>query len=114
MSCREPISRLTVLLLLLTALSPIAPSDTFIAFGPEDFVRKPGPPVDVERRFTVQNPKSRTYTLHIDNGGSRGQFARVSSAVITLNGVKVVKPNDFNQTVAVIEKPITLRSNNEL
>src|SRR6185436_9112996 len=52
------------------------------------------------------------FTLRIDNGGSHGQFGRVSSAVVTLNGTVVVGPNDFNQQVAVIQKRVALHHAN--
>jgi hypothetical protein len=87
--------------LLVVAFSVVAFAETFNAFGPEDFVRSSGKPTDVIRTFTVANPNS-SYTLRIDNGGLNGKFRRVSSGVITLNGIEVVRPNDFNQNVAVI------------
>lgn len=102
---------------LITALSLALPSfslaGTFTAFGPQTFQRETGPPVTVSKTFTVLNPNT-TYTLRINNGGLNADFARVSSAVITLNGVQVVGPNEFNQSVAVIEKPITLAAANTL
>jgi hypothetical protein len=56
-----------------------------------------------------------SYTLHIYNGGKNNQFkGKVSSAVIQLNGVDVVRPNEFNQKVSHIEKPIRLSKDNKL
>lgn len=85
----------------------------FTAFGPQNYQRGTGPPLTVTESFTILNPNT-TYTMRINNGGLIGEFGRVSSAVITLNGVQVVGPNEFNQTVAVIEKPITLAAANTL
>jgi hypothetical protein len=99
--------------LLLVPFSFVSLGDTFAVFGPEDFIRGTGKPVAQTRTFSVFNPQCAA-TLRIDNGGLHGQYARVSSAVITLNGVQVVGPSDFNQNVAVIEKPVTLASDNEL
>lgn len=98
---------------LLMAWVAVSWGGTFVAFGPESFVRSTGQPSPVTRNFSVLNPRT-TYTLHINNGGLQGEFARVSSAVITLNGVQIAGPNDFNQTVTMIDKPVTLLSTNTL
>ena len=82
-------------------------------FGPKDYVRGTGRPVIVTDTFPVANPTG-SFTLHIDNGGAQGQYGRVSSAVVTLNGVVVVAPNEFNQQISVIEKPVVLISQNIL
>jgi hypothetical protein len=63
---------------------------------------------------TVFNPNT-TYVLQIHNGGlTDGEFEKVSSSVISLNGVQIVGPNEFNQKVTLIEKPITLAAVNDL
>ncbi len=56
---------------------------TFVALGPEEHVRGTGKPVQVTSSFSVLNPNT-DYTLRIDNRGKNGEFARVSSAVISL------------------------------
>jgi len=87
---------------------------TFVSFGPQSYQRQSGSPVTVTNSFTVLNP-STTYTLQIYNGGlTAGKFERVSSSVIAINGVQVVGPNEFNQKVTLIEKPITLTAANQL
>jgi hypothetical protein len=43
-----------------------------------------------------------------------GEFLKVTSAVITLNGVVIIGPNEFNPHVTIIEKPVTLASSNTL
>jgi hypothetical protein len=92
---------------LLLAYASASFGGTFVALQPANFVRDTGNPVAVTTSFTVLNPNT-AYTLHIDNGGAQGEFARVSSAVILLNGVQVAGPSDFNKNVTVIEKPLTL------
>jgi hypothetical protein len=62
-------------------------------FGPKDYVRSTGQPVTVSDTFSIANPG--TALLHITNGGASGQYERVSSAVITLNGVTVVSPDEL-------------------
>src|SRR5215831_13161097 len=92
---------------LLLACASVSFGGTFVALAPTNVVRNAGAPAVVTASFTVLNPNT-AYTLHIDNGGAHGEFARVSSAVILLNGVQVAGPSDFNQTVTVINKPLTL------
>ena len=86
----------------------------FTAFGPEVYKRDTGSPVTVTDSFTISNPNT-TYTLQIYNGGLEDdEFEEVSSSIISLNGIQVVSPNEFNQNVSFIEKPVTLNTNNEL
>src|SRR5262249_27038876 len=81
---------------LLVLLCPrVSVANTFIAFGPKTYRYAPGKPAPQSTSFTVLNPAT-TYTLRIHNGGLSNEFNRVSSAVITLNGVEIAKPNDFN------------------
>lgn len=91
----------------------VGAAGTFTAFGPEDFVRQTGTPVTEARSFTVADPNL-PYLLRIENGGADDGLGRVSSAVVTLNGVVVVAPEDFNQTVELIEKELVLAAENEL
>lgn len=83
-----------------------------LVFGPKNYVRSRGAPVVVTDTFDVTTPGA--FALRIDNGGANGQFGRVSSAVITLNGLVVVGPSDFNQQVAVIQRTVALQAHNVL
>ena len=76
------------LTLLLLALFP-TPSQaaTFVVFGPQTFVRTNGIPVTQIVNFDVLD-ETAAYTLQIDNAG-------VSSAVVKINGIEVVKPKRF-------------------
>lgn len=82
------------------------------AFGPKDYVRSTAKPVTVSDAFSVATPG--TAMLHITNGGAFGQYERVSSAVITLNGVTVVSPSEFSQQVGLIDKLVPLAALNTL
>ena len=82
------------------------------AFGPRHYVRSTGAPVTVSDTFSVVNPG--TALLHITNGGSFGQYELVSSAVITLNGITVVQPDEFSQQVGLIDKLVPLAAVNTL
>jgi hypothetical protein len=83
----------------------------FSAFGPEDFLRSTGAPVQEVRTFTVSNP-GLFYTLRLYNGGQQGQYCPVSSAIITLNGLEIWGPNNFNPNVILLEASVTLASTN--
>jgi PKD repeat protein len=100
-------------LILALSVSPLL-AGTFTAFGPESFNRGSGSPVTETRNFTILNPNTE-YTLRINNGGLEdGEFEKVSSSVITLNGVQIVGPDEFNQNVAIVEKTVVLSANNDL
>jgi len=83
-----------------------AQSHTFKAYGPATVVRATGAPAPVNATFNVLDP-STTFTMQIDSSG-------VSSAIITLNGVQIFKPGDFNTTVKLLTKPVKLLSTNKL
>src|SRR5439155_40418 len=86
---------------------------TFTTFG-ETFQRVAGAPVTVTRSFSVPNP-STTYTLRVDNGGfPAGQFCRVSSAIVDVNGVNVVGTSDLSQNIATVERSVSLSKSNLL
>jgi len=104
---------LGLVVLLIVAFPLVSFEDTTVVFGPENYMRGKGRPVPVTTNFQVANPE-RVYELRINNGGLNGEFQHVSSAVITLNGVEVVSPSDFSQSVDLIVKPVTLLAENTL
>jgi hypothetical protein len=62
-----------------------------------------GAPVQEEVRFWSQGYEG--LVLNVTNGADDGTH-RVSSAVVSLNGVKVLSPADFNQKVAQLQRSI--------
>src|SRR5258708_27004182 len=74
---------------------------TFNAFGPKSYTRATGTPITVSDTFSILNPSTQ-YTLHVQNSG-------VSSAVISVNGVQILAPRDFNQKVTSIDRALTLQ-----
>src|SRR5262245_10338352 len=98
--------RFAFVALLLATLPSIGRANTFVAYGPVTYTRNTGGPTPVTTNFTVLDPNM-TYTLRIDSTG-------VSSAVVTLNGVDVLNPSDFNANVTLITKQVMLRLNNQL
>src|SRR5689334_554865 len=79
---------------------------TFVAYGPQQYVRQSGTPTPVTTSFTVLDPAT-TFTMRIDSSG-------VSSAIVTLNGVVVFRESDFNATVTLLTKAVTLQATNQL
>ncbi|MCB1872846.1 MAG: hypothetical protein KDI49_12735 [Gammaproteobacteria bacterium] len=80
-------------------------------FGPEEYVRETGKPQQVSNTFSVQDP-SADYSIVVQNG--EGKRGRVSSAIIYLNGERIIEPDEFNKQVDVITKPVSLDEQNEL
>ena len=76
--------------------------------GPETFVRASGSPVTVTNDFSV--PLQRDGVIRIQNSLEDDAVTSeyVSSSIITLNGVNVVTPESFNQTVTGLEIPVSL------
>jgi hypothetical protein len=66
-------------------------------------VRENGPPVTVSDAFTVCDTAGQ-FTLLVENGP--GGTRPVSSGSISVNGVQVVGPSDFNPHVDRIERPL--------
>ena len=62
-----------------------------------------GAPLQEEVRFWSQGYEG--LVLNVTNGADDGTH-RVSSAVVSLNGVKVLSPADFNQKVAQLQRSI--------
>src|SRR5438876_7345720 len=99
-------------LCLLTAGAILAYAGTFTVFGPKNYVRTTGAPVTVTDTFAVLNPSTQ-YTLKAFNGGLQNtQTELVSSSVVTINGVQVLGPSDFNQNVSEVDVPVTLQASN--
>lgn len=79
---------------------------SFDVFEPRQYARNTGAPTPQTTTFEVLDPTA-PYTLRIDSRG-------VSSAVVTLNGVEVFEPGDFDPHVTVLTKAVTLRHANTL
>lgn len=108
------------LLAVLTSFSVNAFAGPMV-WGPKKFERGKGEPLPVVEFFSIDKPKGK-YDFYVKSGGSvqkpGAMFGivnpvnQVSSAVVKLNGVEVVGPNDLNQEVLRIDKEVTLLPNN--
>jgi hypothetical protein len=90
--------------------SPIAAQMT-PAFGPRQYSRIAGPPQTFTETF--QHCGTAQCQIVVVNGNADGSN-RMSSASIVLNGMEIAGPNDFNQNVAKIVKPLVLGDQNQL
>jgi len=80
-------------------------------FGPKRYTRLAGPPQTFTETF--RRCGADPCKLVVENGNPDGSN-RVSSASISLNGVQILNPNDFNQSVDRIVKPVALVDNDRL
>jgi len=96
-----------------TSLTPPTARATVVVFGPEDFLLRKGKPATIVRTVSVPDP-SGAFALCIDNGGQAGAYGLVDSAVVTLNGLDVTSPSDFNETVLSVVGPVSVATDNVL
>lgn len=85
-------------------------------FGPEDFVAGPDGAITATRTFPATALGAR-YTLCMDNGGSRRQYARVARVGIELNGESILgEEDDFGERdeAPKIARSVKLKATNRL
>jgi len=93
-------------------LVPVAEGETGErVFGPALYQRGTGAPNTYQGSFEVCDP-SGSFRLVVENGPA--STPRVSSAIILINGTRVVGPSDLSQQVAGLERPVALRSANAI
>jgi hypothetical protein len=111
---------LLTILLCVAGLVPGAEAQvtaTTPVFGPTTYTRTTGAPNQYTTTFSAPSWIVSPYDLHIVNGDASGTnrvYGAISSATITLNGVQVAGPSDFNQNVATIDRSVTLQATNTL
>jgi len=100
------------LILLFISISSLQAS-TFVVFQ-QNYVRDNNSPDLVTTPFTVANPGS-FYFIRVTNGGlTDTPYEQVSSSTFSLNGAQIIGPSDFSQQVQVVERPVSLITNNSL
>jgi hypothetical protein len=83
---RRRLATLAVLVWAVVSCASVAA--TVVVFGPQTYQRGAGTPTNVTQTFRVDHPAAQ-YTLRVTNNG-------VTSAVITLNGVRIIGPSDLH------------------
>lgn len=77
-------------------------------FGPQKYLQTKGKP----NIYTGTFPgRTGVGILKVMNGDANGKN-RISSAIVRINGVEILGPNDFNQNVYNLEIPVSLEENN--
>jgi len=96
-----------LILLLVSCASLAFASDTATVslFSPDAFYRNTGAPGPVVRTFSVPAVEG-TFALRVENGDGATDNL-ISSAVVKVNGVTVVKTSDLSQQVATVERSLT-------
>jgi len=108
--------RFVTLLAIFTAflLSPSITSAGDLVFGPVTCQRGTGAPTVFIYSFSVPEP-SRGFIFKVYNGGLEDTtYELVSSSTITLNGIQILGPSNFNQNVTSLEAPVSLQAQNTL
>lgn len=82
-------------------------------FGPQQYDRTTGPPNQYTATFSLPTWVISPFQLNIQNGDGLGNN-RISSGTVSVNGVQIVGPSDFNQNVATISRTIALQTQNTL
>ncbi|HEX2205996.1 MAG TPA: hypothetical protein VHG91_21955 [Longimicrobium sp.] len=90
-----------------------APEAAFDVFGPRAFTRSAGAPKVETARFVLPAGAGPPFRLHLVNGEAGGS-ARVSSALVRLNGVQVIGPSDLGQNVGALLRDVALAVENTI
>ncbi len=111
---RKFVFNCTALLAFMLLVPCILPGDVVAGavFGPARYERATGAPETEAGAFTVSTGL-REALLAIRNGDDNGEN-RVSSGVVTLNGMEVAGPSDFDRQAEWIERTVALEPENEL
>jgi len=105
-----------VAVLVVLLFPSVSRAGTWLPFGPKTYTRGTGAPVTVTDTFTLLNPAT-TYTLKVFNGGLQNDptdLELVANSIVSLNGVQIVGPANFNQSVMELDVPITPGISNTL
>jgi len=107
---------LSLLFILALFIGRSAWAEDFGVYGPGQFTRSTGKPVQVQQTIAVTNPAV-SYRLHIVNGGLQGTTktgSYVSSGTIYWNGSWVAGTSNFNQQTTALTLPVTAHLSNTL
>ncbi|HEX6911664.1 MAG TPA: hypothetical protein VF142_14780, partial [Longimicrobium sp.] len=89
------------------------PEPTLTLFGPRTFTRRAGRTAVDRVRVTVPAGVSAPYGLHVENGAADGS-ARVTSALVRVNGAQVLGPADLGPDVGALLRDVALTPESKL
>lgn len=92
---------------------PPASAGQFRVFG-KTYVRGTGSPQTVTDAFAVLNPAGSWLLRAINGDLEDASVEKVSSSTLLLNGIEVLKSNQFSQNVSLIEESVSLQGTNTL
>jgi tRNA(Ile)-lysidine synthase len=93
---------------------PPAAAARFSVFK-ETYTRQSGAPVTESDTFSVLSPNGSPWILRATNGDLEDtSVEKVSSSTLQINGIEILKPDQFNQDVSLIEMPVNLSSSNTI
>jgi hypothetical protein len=107
---------LSLLFILFLFISRLSWAEDVSVYGPAQFTRSTGKPVQTQQTIAITNPAA-SYHLHIVNGGLQGSTQTghsVSSATIYWNGSWLAGPSNFNRHITKLKLPVTAHSANTL
>lgn len=96
---------------LLLIAGPTHATEQMAIFGPETYVTETGKPKKISKSFFAPQIDDECI-IFVES--TQGRLGKVASAVITLNGVTVVGPNELNKNVSDIRKPVSIQPQNDL
>lgn len=109
--------RLITIVLLLFQIGALATlaraADEAILFGPVTTLRETGKPTNISYTFPKLPGFEQPFRLVVTNGNNEGR-ARISSALIYLNGALVLSPSDLNQKIGEVSRQVGLLESNTL
>ncbi|HEX2203192.1 MAG TPA: hypothetical protein VHG91_07830, partial [Longimicrobium sp.] len=85
------------------------PNPTFVVYDEHRFARDPAVPVVETARFVVPPSAGAPVALHVRNGNADGT-ARVTSAVVRINGTQVFGGDDFNPEIGTLSRVFVPRA----
>lgn len=83
---------------------------TVSIFGPAKYCRDPAQPTIQKDLFGGQKGPAKLIVINGDSSAAH----RVSSGLISINGIKILAPSDFNQNMHKKEVLLNLNENNEI
>jgi hypothetical protein len=83
-------------------------------FGPSQYTTTQGETAVYSDTFSASAGAAFLTVKNGDYTGNHRVDNAVSSARVIINGVEIFSPNDFNQTVYLLEAPITVKANNSI
>ncbi|MEN8225656.1 MAG: hypothetical protein ABFS05_09890 [Bacteroidota bacterium] len=83
-------------------------------FGPKQYIRGSGASDYLSDTFSAQPGQARLIVKNGYNNGEKRVTDGVSTASVSLNGIEIFGPNNFNQTIYLLEENVSLVTNNTI